>query len=243
MKVTYKEAKQRARKKRDIWVRKLVCDPITTPLAYLYARYTNVSPMNITAGTFFAGITAAFLFASGYLLLGAGAYFLSFLSDSLDGKLNRILGRDDTHRGIVDFILDGIVCVAIVVAIASYGDTLLTLLLLVWMSIHYLDMRLTSATYRLKVQFGDSSIWMINKQSKGWVLNTYRRFVEKTGTYPHPTVGEAVILMFVVGPVLWHLTGNIFWEHLMVGLGVLCIIPETIGAGLIAYSLAKKEAE
>jgi len=242
VKIEYAEARRRAWKERDIWTRKLICDPITTPIAYLLARTGWIRPRDVTILTFALGVVAAWAFATGGLVTGAVLYFFCFLSDSLDGKLNRVLGQDDTRRGIADFILDGIVCVAVAVSIGLRGDLVLRWLLLAWMSIHYLDMRYTSATYRLKVQFGDSSVWIINERNRGWVLRTYGKFVRRTGTYPHPTVGEAVMLMFVVGPILWQ-TVHIDWMHIMAILGILCIVPETIGAGIVAYSLARKEGD
>ncbi len=243
MNITYQEAKRRARKDRDIWVRKLICDPITTPLAYLLARYTNVQPLGVTLVTWLLGLQAALQIGLNNLDWAASFYFLSFLSDSVDGKLNRVLGRDDTFRGIIDFISDGIICFLLVVAMGLIGDMALRWLLLVWMSTHYLDMRFTSATYRLKVQFRDSNIWLINNTTEmtgNWLIRIYSQFVRRTHTYPHPTVGEAIILMFVVGPLLWHFTGNIAWEHLAVVLGTLFTIPETVGAAIIAFQLARR---
>ena len=243
MRIAYKEAKRRAGKERDIWMRKLICNPITTPLAYLLARFTSVQPLFVTALTFLTGIAAAGSFLRGHLVGGAVLYATSLLLDSLDGKLNRVLGRDDTYRGIIDFILDGVVCATVTVSIAWYsGDFLLTVMLLGWMSLHYLDMRYTSAAYRLKAQTGDTNVWLITESNRGWILRTYGWFVRKFHTYPHPTVGEAVVLMFVVGPILWARTENITFENLAVVLGIVCTIPETIGAGIIAYKLVKKES-
>ena len=238
MKVSYKEAKQRALKERDIWVRRLLCDPITTPLAYLLVRYTKVEPITVTAITFLLGVGAFVLFSGGLLLWGGVVYFLCFLSDSLDGKISRVLGEDDTYRGMMDFLLDGIVCLLVTVGLAINELSLVAPGLLLWMSIHYLDMRYTSATYRLKLQAGDTSTWMVHESSEG-VWRLVHRFIKKTGTYPVPTVGEAVILLFVVGPILWHLDG-VKWMNWALLAGILCTIPETIGAGLIAYRKAKE---
>ncbi len=236
MKITYKEAKQRASKERDIWVRKLVCDPLTTPLAYLCARYGIMNPKGVTYLTFATGMVAALLFWIGALTAGSVFYAGCFLLDSLDGKLSRVLDQDDTYRGMLDFLLDGIVCLAVTIALAWHGDPILTFLLLVFMSIHYLGMRYTSATYRLKVQTGDSDLWMINKETKG-VLGLYTKFVHKFKTYPHPTLGDGIVLMFVVGPQLWYWL-DIKYMHVSVVLAILFMVPETIGAGLIAYKKA-----
>jgi len=237
--ITWQIAKARAKKERDIWVRRLVCDPITTPLAYLLARYTHVEPFHVALFTFLVGITAAGWFWSGHLWEGAIAYAFSFLSDSLDGKLNRVLDIDDTYRGMIDFLLDGIVCFAVVVALAWYSRHYqLTLLLLGWMGLHYLDMRFTSALYRLKAQAGERDVWLIGKEKKG-ILGKYTAFVKRFRTYPHPTLGEGVVLMFIVGPVLWHFIG-IEWQGWMVILGIAFILPETLGAAILALKQAKE---
>jgi len=254
VKVPYSEVKRTAPKKRDIWARVFLCDPISTPASWLLANL-GVSPIQVTVVTFLLGIGAAVSFFLGNLLAGAILYALCFLSDSMDGKLTRVLKKDDTYRGIIDFILDGVVCVAVVMGLAMNGDRLLLLLLLLWMGLHYIDMRHTSATYRLKVQFGDTNVWLINpeaeaiynKSSAGftkWAISTYHFIMYKMAklrTYPHPTVGEAVILIFVVGPLLWWSTGDIFWMYLVTGLGFLGTLPEVIGAGMIAYILASKK--
>lgn len=249
MRVTYTEAKQRALKVRDIWVRRLIADPITTPIAFLLARYTRVTPTAVTILTFALGIGAAAAFAASRYLLGAVLYFSCFLSDGTDGKLTRVRGEDDTYRGMLDFLLDGIVCLAVVVGLGWISDPFLLLLLLTWMSFHYLDMRFTSAVYRLKVQRGATDVWLISPTMQEayeshWILSTYRKTIERLAslrTYPHPTVGEAVLLMFVVGPIAYHYTQDPTWMHACVGLGILCVLPETFGAGLIAYLLAKEQ--
>lgn len=198
-----------------------------------------MTPLSITYYTCLTGLLAALSFFLGYLILGACLYAVSFILDSLDGKLNRVLGKDDTYRGTIDFILDGIVCFALVISLSWYNWGL-TVLLLIWMGLHYLTMRYTSITYRLKVQKGDQSIWMVNETNTGWLLTTYRKFVQRFKTYPHPSTGEAVVAMFVIGPIVWALTGQVRWEAWSVIIGTVFMLPETIGAVILAYKLAKE---
>jgi len=239
MNITWAEAKIRARKPREIWSRRLLCDP-TTPLVYLMARYTKLTPVQATLGSLLLVVGTGLAFVLGHMLLGAILAFIWFIADSVDGKLNRIQGNDDTYRGMLDYIFDGVGCVAIVVGLGLHGDTTLLLLLLSWMAMHYLAMKFTSAAYRLKVQFGDRDIWLANTPNAKGLLGFYSRFVNKTGTYPHPTIGESTLLIFVVGPILYHVTGTLHLTHLVTFAGILCIIPETVGAGIIVYILAKR---
>jgi phosphatidylglycerophosphate synthase len=236
MRISYTEAKQKARKPREIWIRRFVCDPISTFVAYVLAR-VDTPPRIVTLVTFALGIAAAFSFLQGHLIQGALLYATSFFYDSVDGKVSRIEGKDDTFRGMLDFIADGIVCIALAMSLATRSSWL-AFSLLSWMCLHYLDMRFTSATYRLKLQANDSSVWIVNESSTG-LLQLVHKFIRKTGTYPIPSVGEAVIVIFVIGPIVGALTGLYNWMYLAVAIGILFTLPETLGAVYTTYKLAK----
>jgi hypothetical protein len=94
--MNYEEAKRAAAKPRDIWLRRLLLDRLANPLAYLLYKYGQGDAIGHTYLSFVAGVSAAVMFAIGAYLWGAIYYFLYLLSDSIDGRLNRIAGKDDT---------------------------------------------------------------------------------------------------------------------------------------------------
>jgi hypothetical protein len=101
-------------------------------------------------------------------------------------------------------------------------------------------MRFSSATYRLKTQYGDTEVLMVTGNESGKFWKAYNWAIAKTGTYPHPTTGEAVFLMFVVGPVLVHFTGYWYWEYLAVAASTFIMLAEATGMGYLAYKLARR---
>lgn len=246
MKITYKEAKQRAPKRRDTWVRVLLLNWWVTPSTYLVARYTKITPESLTLCTWFMGSLAALAFGTGNPLLGVALYFIHFVLDGMDGKLSRILGKDDTFRGMMDFMLDGVVCILVVWGIATaFYDTFLTYTLLVWVGILFLDMRFSSMIYNLRASKGISDKYLISGDTEvvyggSKVIRIYTKIqnkLDKFGLNILPTAGEAVFLMFIVGPIIFLITGDITWEYIMVALGVVCILPATLGDAILAIKL------
>jgi len=250
-KITYKEAKERAPKKRDTWVRILLLNWWAVPLTYLLARYTKVAPIHLTINAFALGMAAAAAFYQGSLLLGAILYFVSFVFDGIDGKLSRVLKQDDTYRGMWDFLLDGVVCVAVVAGLAlEAGSTIVTLPLLAWMGLHFLDTRFGALVHNLKGRLGIKEEGLIDERAedrygKSRLLRAYTRMqskLERVGVNALPTAGEAAFLMFVVGPILVGYTGNWGWMVPMVVWGCLCMVPAMVGNAILAEKLAKKRS-
>jgi len=245
MNITWEEAKKRAPKKRDTWTRVLLLNWWVTPLTYLVVRHTKMDAKGLTYIGAAVGALSAFAFARSALIEGALFYFVHFVLDGMDGKLSRIKVEDDTYRGTLDFTLDGVVCTLVVLGLAiGYGDYRLTSLLLVWMCLHFLDMRFGAMVYNLKATKGITSSGLINGDTeavygKSKLMNKYveiQTALEKFGMNALPTTGEAAFLMFVIGPI----TG---WVHTMTILGILCTIPAMVGNYVLAHKLARKESE
>lgn len=248
MKTTYREAKESAPKGKDTWFRVLLVNPIAIPLVYLIARHTNVTSIGLTLLAYLFGTLAALAFGIGDLLTGGVLYYLRFLLDAMDGKLARVKQEDDTFRGSMDFLGDGIVDVLVVIGLAIHGDATLLFLFVLWMCVCYLIHRFTSLSYRLMNQrgiagkefaspemrevYGNSSLisWYYRLTSKleKWKLNTI------------PSAAESSVLMFIVGPILWELTGMISLMHIFTGIGIFVALPVTLGTGLIAYRLSRR---
>lgn len=251
MNITYKEVKKRAPKGRDVWSRKLLTDPIALPLTYLLAKYNVVSSLGLTLLTYAFGVLAALAFGTGNLILGVTLYYTRFLLDAMDGKLARVKQEDDTYRGTIDFLGDGIVDVLVVVGLAIQGDKTLLFLLLAWLGICFLIHRSTSLSYRLLQAKGISSKNFVSPEMEeiyghNRLIEWYHKLAykaEKHGTNAIPSAAESVVLMYIVGPLLWSFTNNIQWMHFFVSLGVLLSLPVTLGTGVIAYQLSRKETK
>ncbi|MFI1211585.1 CDP-alcohol phosphatidyltransferase family protein [Streptomyces sp. NPDC020802] len=105
------EVRRITEKKRDAWWTVLLVDPVATPLVRLTARYTRITPNQITWGAFLLGLVSAACFASGdwrWLIAGAFVYHLSFVLDCMDGKVARLTGQGSVFGAWLDFVFDRI---------------------------------------------------------------------------------------------------------------------------------------
>ncbi|WP_344082984.1 CDP-alcohol phosphatidyltransferase family protein [Luedemannella helvata] len=84
------------------------------------ARHPWITPNRLTAMAFTLGCLAAACFAQGshgWLLAGAGLYYLSFVIDCMDGKLARLMGTGSIFGMWLDFIFDRLLVVICTVAL------------------------------------------------------------------------------------------------------------------------------
>ena len=249
--IPYAAAKQRALKKSDAWTEVLFCDPITLPIAYLLANYTRAHPLHVTLLAFVSRLAAAALFYHGWLLYGGVCAIIGFQLDGIDGKLARILQKDVTLHGTLDFILDQVAFMAMIIGVGLYairlGDMQLILLLLLWTIAYFVLMSLISTAMRLRIEAGiksftDTSETIaacqvgISKLGKaaaksifGKALKTFlgaRQELAKYRTIFYPTTIEAQFLLFMVGPIAASVIGTTFSVRVCAGLAILCFIPE-----------------
>ncbi|WP_432160019.1 CDP-alcohol phosphatidyltransferase family protein [Streptomyces sp. NRRL F-5630] len=115
-----REVRKLVQKKRDAWWTVLLVDPLATPLVRLTARYTRISPNQITWAALILGLGSAALFALGdwqWIVLGAVVYHLSFVLDCMDGKVARLTGRGSVFGAWLDYIFDRIRVAACAVAL------------------------------------------------------------------------------------------------------------------------------
>ena len=123
------EVRRITEKKRDAWWTVLLVDPVATPLVRLTAKYTRITPNQITWGAFLLGLVSAAFFAFGdwrWLIAGAFVYHLSFILDCMDGKVARLTGQGSVFGAWLDFVFDRIrVAVCGVALPAGFGLTLM----------------------------------------------------------------------------------------------------------------------
>ncbi|MCL6731136.1 CDP-alcohol phosphatidyltransferase family protein [Streptomyces neyagawaensis] len=126
------EVRRVTQKKRDAWWTVLLVDPVATPLVRLTAKYTRITPNQLTWGAFLLGLVSAAFFALGdwrWLIAGAVLYHLSFILDCMDGKVARLTGQGSVFGAWLDFVFDRIRVAACAVALMAgqyhrTGDTL-----------------------------------------------------------------------------------------------------------------------
>ncbi|MET7938091.1 CDP-alcohol phosphatidyltransferase family protein [Streptomyces sp. NPDC005322] len=105
------EVRRITEKKRDAWWTVMLVDPVATPLVRWTAKYTRLTPNQLTWGAFLVGLGSAACFAQGdwtWLLLGAVLYHVSFIFDCMDGKLARLTGTGSVFGAWLDFVFDRI---------------------------------------------------------------------------------------------------------------------------------------
>ncbi|MPY58139.1 CDP-alcohol phosphatidyltransferase family protein [Streptomyces spongiae] len=103
------EVRRITQKKRDAWWTVLLVDPVATPLVRLTAKYTRLTPNQLTWGAFLLGLASAACFALGdwwWLIAGAVVYHLSFVLDCMDGKVARLTGQGSVFGAWLDFVFD-----------------------------------------------------------------------------------------------------------------------------------------
>lgn len=114
------EVRRITQKKRDAWWTVILVDPVATPLVRWTARYTRITPNQITWGAFLLGLVSAGFFALGdwqWLVVGAIVYHFSFILDCMDGKVARLTGTGSVFGAWLDFVFDRIRVMACAVAL------------------------------------------------------------------------------------------------------------------------------
>ncbi|WP_338701700.1 CDP-alcohol phosphatidyltransferase family protein [Streptomyces sp. Q6] len=117
-----RDVRRITQKKRDAWWTVLLVDPIATPLVRVTARWTRVTPNQITWGALILGLGAAACFAMGdwrWLIAGAVVYHLSFVLDCMDGKVARLTGQGSVFGAWLDYIFDRVRVMACAVALMA----------------------------------------------------------------------------------------------------------------------------
>ncbi|AXL88603.1 phosphatidylglycerophosphate synthase [Streptomyces sp. CB09001] len=116
------EVRRRTEKKRDAWWTVLLVDPVATPLVRWTAKWTRVTPNQITWAALVLGIGAAACFAQGewlWLAIGAAVYHVSFILDCMDGKLARLTGNGSEFGAWLDYVFDRIRVLICAIALMS----------------------------------------------------------------------------------------------------------------------------
>ncbi|MFF3763503.1 CDP-alcohol phosphatidyltransferase family protein [Streptomyces sp. NPDC001922] len=154
------EVRRTTEKKRDAWWTVLLVDPVATPLVRWTARWTRITPNQITWFALLLGLGAAGCFAAGswgWLLAGAALYHVSFILDCMDGKLARLTGTGSVFGAWLDYVFDRVRVLACAVALmgGQYHRTGDVLYLWLALAVVFLDMlRYIDALQIFKIRHG-----------------------------------------------------------------------------------------
>ncbi|MGW1892903.1 CDP-alcohol phosphatidyltransferase family protein [Streptomyces sp. NPDC002004] len=116
------EVRRITQKKRDAWWTVLLVDPVATPLVRVTAKWTRITPNQITWAALLLGLGSAACFAMGewhWLVAGALVYHLSFVLDCMDGKVARLTGQGSVFGAWLDYIFDRVRVMACGVALMA----------------------------------------------------------------------------------------------------------------------------
>jgi len=203
--------KKQVEKPRDAWTEVLITDIITTPLSYLvYKNFTSpMLPYVFTIISFLMRISAAYTFYMANIITGGVLFFLSILTDGLDGKLSRIIfGKDPKLRGLLDFLLDQIglgftlICLFLYF-IRSYASLHALAIFVLTISL-YVQQACTSSLFRLRSELGITkplSVSFSNNILVKYYVSIQKLF-DRYRLMIHPTSVDAEFIVFVVGPFL-----------------------------------------
>lgn len=115
-----KRKKEDFLKKTDFWSSVFLFDPIAVPLMKIIAK-TKITPNQISVSTIFSSVLVAifFLFSQRYMqIFGAVIFYLTFVLDSVDGKLARLRGTQSEFGAKLDAICDHFSKLIILLALA-----------------------------------------------------------------------------------------------------------------------------
>ena len=221
-KYSFKEFEAQSAKNVDTWTEKLFCDKPAVALSYiLYNNFkicrNQFFPYIVTLISFVFRLLTAVFFISGMYFEGAMAFFISMLSDSMDGMFSRaIFGKDPEIRGTLDVTLDWIGLSVILVSLAYVfykSDFTIGLALLVIYAIFIYHYEFAIATkYRVSLRYNlsrDSSVLdshLFDKNSgTPPIIKIYQKlnnFFGKRGFFFYPTMVESEFMLFVVAPIV-----------------------------------------
>ena len=243
MQSSNRERASSALKTHDAPAEVVLVDPITLPIARLLATW-RVHPLTITTLAFLFRISAALLFASNHLELGAVSGTIGFYLDGIDGKITRIRHMDEALYGTVDFLLDqaafAFIGVGAIAWATKYGHYHSAILLGSWLAVYMLLMAITSTWFRLLSEAGIiyrfgvyETVFeeSVHARRNGHVLSVIRlggrlflgatAKLEPLRMMPYFGTIESEILVFMLAP-LWG------FNSVLLIVAILCLLPDMV---------------
>jgi phosphatidylglycerophosphate synthase len=105
-KLNIKEIKEITFKKENDIYHVFITEPLSLPVLYLIQNIKIITPNLISFLGFILTLVATWFFFKGSFIIGALMYFISYFTDSLDGKLARLRKTANPFGGFVDSVFD-----------------------------------------------------------------------------------------------------------------------------------------
>lgn len=198
MKYTYSQIKDSFHA-REAWINVFFFKHITVPLTYLLVNYTKITPNIISFISLCLGLTSAFFYFKGTLLLAGIIYFISYVFDAVDGKVARITKVGKPYGAWFDIAVDRINLTLISTAIAYHNYSVnMDFSILVYNTFFLATSFIGSESryqidlYKLKNQFDDKE-----KNSR----STYEEWCKSKGLINEPiSLPELFLFLLIVSP-------------------------------------------
>lgn len=213
-------------------------DPISIRLTPFIARHTKITPNQISLLSLFVGLMAAVMFLKENLILGAILWQISYILDTADGKLARLLSQDSKKGDFVDMVTDGLGIVPCLLAIAMVLAKIYGIggvfVILIFLGILLFNTNMTSFYSALKNSGGNHQIrkGFYFVKSKGLFRFYYKieAIFAKYRIIPYPTSTDCEALIFVIGPIFATL-----WNPLILWAPIIACILMSIGTMVYSF--------
>ena len=178
------------------WVNVLFLKYITFPLVFLMVNFTRITPNIISFISFVFGLTSAFLYFNGEILIAGLSYFVSYIFDATDGKVARIKKIGKIYGAWVDTFIDRCNLVLISTAISyhffmTYNDIIFVILNTIFLGIAFIgwESRYNIDIYKLRHKiYGDDNL----------NLSKYEKWCKKRGLVKEPISLPELFLFYLI---------------------------------------------
>lgn len=240
--------KDKVLKDLDGWIEVFVIDPITRPIVGVCSQVSS-NPLFFTAISVILTLIAAILLFYGHHVYAVVLYFLSIVSDGVDGKIARYKQNKIIIHGVLDVMTDQLRNAVYLIALyLRYPHLQIFILLFVILLLTYefnYAIRLETKTRFFPDQPRDYSLIKLKKYYESemkdmnpsflkiiqW-YNSLFTFTSRYRTYPFPTIVDAEFVFFVIVVATLN--------PIIAVIGVLMLIPDTAMSIALTFILGKR---
>lgn len=228
MAYTLKEIKAKVLKKENCIYHRFITEPLSIPVLWILQWLPWITPNGVSWLGLLLTIVAAFFFAQGNILWGAIMYFVSYFTDSLDGKLARMRNMQSKMGIFVDSFVDlvrvPLLTGGMVLFFKDLGVSLFFLLGFIYVALVAMYDALCSKTVVLNQ--GKQLMTALEEEKRGGFLLSMKKTLKAWRLRLGYTTAETNAVVFLVAPLLAVLTGKV--DHLvygfMIGIGMLTLL-------------------
>jgi len=224
-----KEIREKTFKKENTFYHVFITEPLTLPALWIVQNMRYITPNGLSIAGLFMTIGTAWLFLQGNLIGGAVLYFVSYFTDSLDGKVARLRDISSPLGGYLDGVID------------TFRPFLLTLGLGLWtyelLGVEALLVGFTYVTFVLAYQVSTATAYNLNKNKQ--VMNILmeekpsslmikaKKWLQKYRLRLGYTTAETNAIVFLIGPVIAFITGInaiVLWGYVFGSVMILLLL-------------------